>query len=182
MKSERFQYVLFFLLMGIFCWALYLRIVFDVWISVNIDEPRLFKRILYSLVERFGLGEGALKIGAILAPAAAAYFYRYYRDTVKSATAYMFTAIMSVLFMLWPAANFVHVPALAGLLLAFIAFCAYVHCLMVLSVVRYSKKMAQDQFNEKNQGFPQETKRKSGDYVFSLDYDFVFEGVRKKGT
>ena len=181
MKNERFQYVLLFLLLGMLSWAMYLRIVFDGWIAANVSEPEPFKRLLYSFVERFALTETKLKVGAVLAPAAAAYFYRYYRDSVKSGTKYIVIGTAALLFMLWPAANFSYIPALPGLVLAFTAICIYVHSLMVLSVIWYSKKMEQDQFNEKNQGFPQEKKKKKGKYVFSLEYDFISEGTKKKG-
>lgn len=177
----RFQYVLFFLLVGMFCWALYLRIVFDVWVGENVNEPESFKRILYSLVERLALGEGNLKVAAILAPAAAAYFYRYYRDGVNGSIKYMVTGAIALLFMLWPAENFGQLPSVIGLVLGFSSICVYINCLMALSVLWYSKKMKQDQFNEKNQGFPQERKKKEGKYIFSLGYEFFLEGKRKKG-
>lgn len=181
MKNVRFQYVLFFLLVGMFSWGLYLRIVFDGWIAVNVNEPEAFKGILHALVERFGLNELKLKMVAVLSPAGAAYFYRHYRDTPPRAGKYIGSGIATLLMMLWPAANFSHIPAMAGLLLGFIAICVYIHCLVMISVSWYSKKMEQDQFNEKNQGFPQETKKKEGKYVFSLEYRFLSEGKWKKG-
>ena len=180
MKSERLHYVVLFLVIGIASWSLYFRIAFDGWITVNVEEPYYLKRMLRYLVD-LGSTEANLKLIAASTPLAAGYVHRYYTDKKINLKLTIGLFVIGALSIAYPYDRLVHLPVFIGMAITVIGYFIYLRSILSISTWYFSRRLANDQFNTKNQSFPQTKRRMSGRYVFSLAYDFYNDSKKQLG-
>ncbi|NJB38088.1 type IV secretory system conjugative DNA transfer family protein, partial [Croceivirga sp. JEA036] len=180
MKNDRIQFVITLLAAATLAMSLYFRVAFDSGITQWIQEPPLLKTIVTYLISK-GMGEKNLKLVIIVAPVLAAYLYRFYSDRKINVKKTLAFTIIGLLIILYPFKNLVHLPVLVGMPLIIVGFLLYIRSLMRLSIWFFSKRLEQDQFNQKNQSFPQTTRKYEGKYNFALEYDFYLNGKKRTG-
>jgi len=180
MKNERMHYVLLFMLLGILSWSLYFRVAFDPWLTHNANEPYLIKKFL-SLVLSKGVTETNLKMVAILAPLVSGYLYRFYSDKKIPIKRFICLAVFAILFLIYPLKQLVHLPVYLGMTITIGGYCLYIRCILAISTWYFSKRLGNDQFNIKNQSFPQTKIKIKNKYGFALGYDYFYDKKKHKG-
>jgi len=181
MKDIRFQYVITFLLFGFVAWFIYLRVVFANTFSAGLNETKVIQSFINWCVRTFNLNEFGLKLTYIVSPVVASFFYKYYSDKDYKIIYYYILIVISLLFLIYPASNLIHLNRFLGITISIASYLTYLYCLIVVSRYFYSKKLNQDQFNEKNQSFDQEKSLIKSKFSINLTYKFIHKGKIQKG-
>jgi len=155
-------------------------VVFDHWITLNIDEPYLLKKLLMRFFDG-GINELELKVVAVMAPLVSGYIHRFYSDKKINVKLFFGLCVLGLLLIIYPYQRLVHLPVFIGMMLIVGAYLIYIRSVMAISVWYFSKRLANDQFNIKNQSFPQTKQRSDGKNVFSLAYEFIYEKKKHMG-
>lgn len=180
MKNPRMHYVILFLMIGMLSWFLYFRVAFDGWITLHVNEPYLLKKLLSRLLSG-GITEANLKTAAIGAPLVSGYLHRFYSDKKIKVKLFMGLSVFALLLIAYPLQRLVQLPVYLGMILSIGAYLLYIRSILAISVWYFSKRLGNDQFNIKNQSFPQTRQKVKAEYGFSLAYDYFHDKKKHQG-
>lgn len=166
MKNQRIQYTLisFFLSISLlFCYITFL-------VKGRVENLLIF----------FNFNELEFKILITIPLFIGAFFYKTIsKKEVKIKPLFIF-GIISFLFFLIPYSSYYRIPTL-GIIINVVSFFTLLRCAIGIATYYHSSELKKDQFNKKNQSFPQEKKIKEAIYSINISHQYYDKGKWNKG-